>query len=198
MSTAQGRTIRVHAAAEKGCLPGRVLSPASRCVQPLHSVSHAGQACVSPRPTSQVQKAGLQGTEWAGGLRRGPKAQNRIRPGPQVASTCRNEALAGLTPGGSLCSGPETLSSISSLLPTSSFNPDSSPAHSGCSDRHTLLIFICLFGCLRSSLRHTGYFIAPGLGLFTVGCRLGCPTACGILVLQPGIKPTFLHWEVDS
>ena len=43
------------------------------------------------------------------------------------------------------------------------------------------LIFIYLFGCLESWLRHAGSFV--------VVCGLSCSVACGILVPQPGITP---------
>ena len=43
--------------------------------------------------------------------------------------------------------------------------------------------FFC-FGCPESSL--------------VVVHRLSCPRACGILVPQPGIQLTSLHWKADS
>ena len=46
-------------------------------------------------------------------------------------------------------------------------------------------LHICLFifDCFRSQLQRAGFSLA-------VEYRLSCPTACGILVLSPGIEPT--------
>ena len=58
------------------------------------------------------------------------------------------------------------------------------------------------FGCVGSSLRHTGSFVAvcgllsscglqapERVGSVVVVRGLSCPMACGILVPRPGIKP---------
>ena len=42
--------------------------------------------------------------------------------------------------------------------------------------------------------------VAHGLwssGSVLAAFGLSCPTACGI-ILDPGIEPQFLHWQVDS
>ena len=64
-----------------------------------------------------------------------------------------------------------------------------------------VFFFNYLFGCFRSQLRHMRFLLLH-VGSFVVAYGLSCPTACGILVPQPGIetlcpalKGIFLtHW----
>ena len=58
------------------------------------------------------------------------------------------------------------------------------------------LILICLLGCVGSWLQQVGLFVvAHGLsswgtvGLIVAECRLGCPVACGILLIVPLLSP---------
>lgn len=39
------------------------------------------------------------------------------------------------------------------------------------------------------------FFFFVCAGSLLPRCRLGCPSACGILLTQPGIEPTSLAWE---
>ena len=61
-------------------------------------------------------------------------------------------------------------------------------------------VCFCLLGHIRSQLQYAGSFIVLHglLSLWHTGlgaCGLSCPKACGILVSQPGIKPTSLELE---
>ena len=77
-----------------------------------------------------------------------------------------------------------------------------------------ILNYIFFFGCVKSWLQHVGsvsygIFCCRGqapecMGSVVMVHRLSCPVVCGILVPQPGIKPTtpalqgrfFNHWTI--
>ena len=68
---------------------------------------------------------------------------------------------------------------------------------------HRFCLVKSFFGCVGSSLWHLGSSCRGAQALECAGSgvakhRLRCPTACGILVPQPGIKPASLQWKADS
>ena len=62
--------------------------------------------------------------------------------------------------------------------------------------RKLLADLLIIFGCVRSQLRHTGSpWLRVAFSLVAVcgpsSCVDSCPSLCGILIPQPGIKPKF-------